>query len=121
MTTKFEQKFEIEKKSAGVAFFLWFILGSFGAHRFYCGLKKSGIVILAINIIGLFATMICVSDSYQATIEIMNNQPIHDSNSSSYLISSMLIPLYIWVLIDAFKITGWIRRYNLKLINELIN
>ncbi|MEU4218699.1 TM2 domain-containing protein [Actinoplanes sp. NPDC026623] len=34
------------KKSAGVAFALWFFLGMLGAHRFYIGHKGVGIAML---------------------------------------------------------------------------
>jgi len=34
-------RFEAEKKSAGVALFLCWVLGVFGAHRFYMGRPQS--------------------------------------------------------------------------------
>lgn len=40
------------KKSVGVAYFLWLILGTFGAHKFYTGQKTSGIVYLVLGILG---------------------------------------------------------------------
>lgn len=47
-------EFEKRKKSKGAAFLLWFILGFFGAHRFYLGEKGVGFFLLAIWVIGWF-------------------------------------------------------------------
>lgn len=41
-----EQRVTNEAKSLGVAYLLWFFLGSFGAHRFYLGRPLTGIIIL---------------------------------------------------------------------------
>ncbi len=46
--------FEANRKSVGVAYLLWFFLGSFGAHRFYSGRTKSALaqVALLISVVG---------------------------------------------------------------------
>ena len=46
--------FESNRKSMGIAYLLWFLLGWFGVHRFYTGNTGSGIaqLVLAISVIG---------------------------------------------------------------------
>lgn len=44
----------VAKKSLGVAVLLWFFLGLFGAHRFYLGFWKSGLVrLFTLNFLGV--------------------------------------------------------------------
>ena len=54
--------FEANKKTALVAYILWFFLGLFGAHNFY--LKRTGVavaqLILSLTIVGLLITVIWV-------------------------------------------------------------
>ena len=52
--------YDANKKSAGVAFALWFFLGIVGGHRFYMGRIGSGIVmiLLDITIVGIIITVI---------------------------------------------------------------
>jgi hypothetical protein len=116
-----QQKIEINKKSTGLAFALWLFLGGFGLHRFYLGLKRSAIIIAIINIIGLMCLLYSLADASQATIEILQQQDIHQSNSFSYGMSLILIPLYLWLLIDAFRLSGWTKKYNLKVIEKFSN
>ncbi|PMB84600.1 hypothetical protein CJ206_03090 [Dolosicoccus paucivorans] len=40
------QRVQNEKKSAGAAYLLWFVLGGIGAHRFYLGRPISGLILL---------------------------------------------------------------------------
>jgi TM2 domain-containing membrane protein YozV len=47
-----EQRVTNDAKSAGVAYLLWFFLGTLGVHRFYLGRKGSGLVILLLTIFG---------------------------------------------------------------------
>ena len=46
--------FEANRKSVGVAYLLWLFLGMLGAHRFYAGSKKTGVMqlLLALSIVG---------------------------------------------------------------------
>lgn len=86
--------FEANRKSAGIAYLLWFFLGGFGGHRFYAGRIGSAVVILSLTLIGIVTSIIGIG----------------------------LIPLAIvgvWVLIDAFLIPGWISRHNNLLAVQL--
>ena len=44
-------RYDNEKKSVGVAYLLWFFLGSLGVHRFYLGSWGTGLLILACTIL----------------------------------------------------------------------
>jgi len=54
--------YEANKKSAPVAYLLWFFLGLFGGHNFY--LKRTGVavaqLILSITIVGMLVTAVWV-------------------------------------------------------------
>ena len=76
--------FEANRKSVGIAYFLWLILGFFGVHRFYAGATKSGIaqLVLALTVVGwvvlipwLLADLILipglVRDKNMETIELL--------------------------------------------------
>ena len=76
--------YDANRKSAVIAYILWFFLGLFGAHNFYLGRKGVGIaqVLLTISVVGLLIT-------------------------------------FVWVLVDAFLIPGWVRRENNLLLMKL--
>ena len=76
--------YDANRKSAVIAYILWFFLGWFGAHNFYLGRKGVGIaqVLLTISVIGWFIT-------------------------------------FVWVVVDAFLIPGWVRRENNLLLMQL--
>ena len=76
--------YDANRKSAVIAYILWFFLGWFGAHNFYLGRNGVGIaqVLLTITVIGWLVT-------------------------------------FVWVLIDAFLIPGWVRRSNNLLLMQL--
>ena len=87
--------FEANKKSVVVAYLLWFFVGSMGGHRFYLGKIGSAVAQLLLTIFGvllLFAFGLGVI---------------------------LLIPVWIWVLVDAFLIPGWIRLQNSLLASQL--
>ncbi|HEY1749412.1 MAG TPA: TM2 domain-containing protein [Xanthobacteraceae bacterium] len=54
--------YDANRKSAVIAYILWFFLGWFGAHNFYLGRKGVGIaqVLLTISVIGWFITFFWV-------------------------------------------------------------
>ena len=54
--------YDANRKSAVIAYILWFFLGWFGAHNFYLGRKGVGIaqVLLTISVIGWFITIVWV-------------------------------------------------------------
>lgn len=86
--------YEANKKSAVIAYLLWFFVGGFGGHRFYSGRTGSGIAQLVLLIVGIVLAPIGIG-----------------------LI--LLVPLGIWVLVDAFLIPGWIRLQNVALAQSI--
>jgi TM2 domain-containing membrane protein YozV len=86
--------FEANKKSIAVAYLLWLFFGGAGGHRFYAGKTGSAVAQLLLLIFGLILTVVVVG-------------------------VFVLIGLYIWVLVDAFLIPGWIRNQNSLLAMQL--
>lgn len=80
-------EYSVNKKSLILAYFLWFFLGIFGAHRFYFGKVWSGIAILVLTLASFVLMFVLIG---------------------AVLI---LVPV-IWVLVDALLIPGWARKYN---------
>jgi TM2 domain-containing membrane protein YozV len=89
--------FEANKKSMLVAYLLWFFFGGFGGHRFYTGRIGSAVAQLLLSIGGLLLIV-------AAGLGLL-----------------LLIPVWIWVLVDAFLIPGWIRNLNSLLAMQLTN
>ncbi|MHC5194792.1 TM2 domain-containing protein [Pseudomonas frederiksbergensis] len=57
-----EQKVANARKSTGLTYLLFFVLGAFGAHRFYLGKKESAIVMLGLGLVGcMFWQLMIVS------------------------------------------------------------
>lgn len=77
------------RKSMGVAYLIWFLLGQTGAHRFYLGQTASAAVQLGLWVVNL-ALML----------------------NASMLSIVTLIAGAIWIIGDAFLIPGMVRRAN---------
>jgi len=84
--------YDANKKSMGTSYVLWFFLGGLSAHRFYHGKTGSAVVQLLISIFGWLTIGL-------AGLGLL-----------------LLIPLVIWLLIDAFLIPTWVRNHNNFLI-----
>lgn len=86
--------FETSKKSTGVAYLLWFFTGGIGGHRFYMGRTGSAVFQLILSILGWTTVWFGLGFLF-------------------------LIPLGIWLLIDAFTLGGWVNAHNGALMNRL--
>lgn len=86
--------YDNNKKSMAVSYLLWFFFGSFGGHRFYNGKTGSAVAILLMTIFGFLLSFV-------------------------YIGVFLLIPVWIWVLVDAFLIPGWVRAHNNLLAHQL--
>lgn len=86
--------YDASRKSVGVGYLLWFFLGGFGGHRFYLGKTGTAVTQLLMAIFGWMTVWFGLG-------------------------LLLLIPLGIWVLIDAFLIPGIAREHNLGLANSL--
>ena len=74
-----------------IAFLLWFFLGGFGGHRFYVGKIVSGLVLLLLTLLMTFNLFALLG-------------PLG-------ILLLLIIP-GVWLIVDAFRIPGWIRRHN---------
>ncbi len=89
-------EYSVNKKSLVLAYFLWFFLGIFGAHRFYFRRIWSGVAILVLTLASIALLFV--------------------------LIGAVLIFVpVIWVLIDALLIPGWARDYNNRVLADIKN
>lgn len=86
--------YEANSKSLVVAYLLWFFLGTFGAHRFYCSRIGTGVMMLLLSAIGWALAIIVVG----------------------YVLIGLV---FVWWLIDAFLLPGWIRDHNSRLAQDL--
>jgi TM2 domain-containing membrane protein YozV len=75
------------RKETSVAYLLWFFLGEFGAHRFYLGKIGSAVAMLLITLISIPFTII-------------------------YVGFFGFFAVFVWWIVDAFLIPGWIRAHN---------
>ncbi len=82
-------------KSMGIAYVLWLFLDGLGGHRFYNGNTGSAVAQLLMTIFGWLLLMVAGVGMF------------------------LLISVGIWVLVDAFLITGWIRSHNNALVFQL--
>lgn len=87
--------FEANKKSAGVAYILWFFLGGLGGHNFYIGKQGAGIGQIVLSIMGWMTLLL-------AGIGLL-----------------FLIPLGIWLLIDVITLGGKVTSINSRLMDSL--
>ena len=81
--------YDANKKSTGLTYLLWFILGGFGVHRFYLGRPASGAAILIFTLLGFVTFFV------------------------TWIVSG------IWLLVDLFLIPGMVRNKNNDLIHGL--
>lgn len=86
--------YEANKKSAVIAYVLWFFLGQLGVHRLYLGREGSGI----------FMALFCVA-SYILCLVLIGFVGLGI--------------LYVWWLIDALLIPGMLQDENVKLARRL--
>lgn len=87
--------FESQKKSTGLAFVFWFFTGGLGGHRFYLGRTGSAVAQLIMSVLGWLLLM-------AAGFGLV-----------------LLIPLGIWLLVDAFLISGMVSEHNRSLMERL--
>lgn len=82
-------RYDAGKKSAGIAYLLWFFLGFFGAHRFYLGRTWTAMLILVCTLLAFLTLGITA------------------------LVSALIL------FFDLFTIPSGVQHYNEKLIEQL--
>lgn len=91
-----EQQVANEAKSTGAAYLLWLFFGLIGGHRFYLGHIGSGLLMLFLFVVGWLTIAVAAG-------------------------ALALIPLVIWVLIDAFLIPGMVQKHKSRIRAQLTN
>src|SRR4051794_35190136 len=94
LDTELMMRYDASKKSALLAYVIWFFLGWAGFHRFYLGRITTGLLMLVILVVSWLLHFVLIG-------------------FLGYLI---IIP---WWLIDALLIPGMTRDYNNRLIDRL--
>jgi TM2 domain-containing membrane protein YozV len=87
--------FEANRKSMAASYILWLFLGAFGGHRFYNGRTGTAVTQLLMWIFGVMLV------------------------SAFGIGLLLLVPLGLWLLLDAFLIPGWVNAHNTALAQEL--
>lgn len=87
--------FEANRKSITASYILWLFLGVLGGHRFYNGRTGTAVTQLLMWLFGVMSV------------------------SAFGLGLLLLIPLGLWLLLDAFLIPGWVDGHNTALAEEL--
>ena len=90
-----------KQKSKTLSYVLWFLIGGFGAHRFYLKRKRSGFLLL-----GYTFTMTMVDI---LILEIFPNVKFFYDGTFSLLTSVVLLGI---LLRDAFQIPKWVHEIN---------
>ncbi len=87
-------RYDANKRSALIAYLLWFCLGYLGAHRFYLKRTGSGAAMLVIWVFSFLLSFVLIG-------------------YAGFLV------IGIWWLVDAFLIPGMTADYNNRLITTL--
>ena len=92
-------QYEAQKKSAVIAYLLWFFAGPLGAHRFYLGKTGSAVMLLILTVVCPFVLALALIPSASA-------------EEASLLIFLPWAGVAVWWLIDFLLIPGIMRKYN---------
>jgi TM2 domain-containing membrane protein YozV len=87
-------RYQQGSKSVGISFFFWLFLGGLGAHRFYNRRIASGVALMVLTLLGAVLAPVGVGFILLA-------------------ISGL------WLIVDAFRISGWVDDHNADLIRRI--
>jgi len=87
-------RYDANKKSALLAYVIWFFLPACGVHRMYLGKMTSGLVMLVLHGVSWLLALVLIGYIGLAFV-------------------------YLWWLIDALLIPGQTRDYNNRLVDQL--
>jgi TM2 domain-containing membrane protein YozV len=87
-------RYDANKKSALIAYLLWFFIPACGVHRLYLGYVGSGLFMLVLHGVSWLLAYILIGLPGLAIV-------------------------YVWWLIDALLIPGMTRSYNDRLVDSL--
>ena len=117
--------YEAGRRSMGLAYLLWFFLGTFGAHRFYLKRTGSGWVQFSVHVGGWLLIALALwrvgQGSYVETAQSgaymmrMSWSAALGGGILAWMGWALLAIVWPWWLIDAFLIPGIARRFNRRL------
>lgn len=110
--------FKAKKKSAALAYVLWFFLGWLSMHRFYAGKTISALIQLLLGVGALVMLIVSFGVSFSAAL---NQDGAGVGAGAGIMILSGLVwvTVAIWLIIDLFLINRWITRHNVRLAEDL--
>lgn len=86
-------RFETEKKSDGVALFLCWVLGIFGAHRFYLG-RSHAVTMLVISLVSIPLCFVLIG-------------------------FVGIFATSLWAIIDLFSVSKWAKEHNAAVLAKI--
>ena len=86
-------RFENEKKSAGVALFLCWVVGIFGGHRFYLG-RPHAVTMLIITLVSFPLCFVLIG-------------------------FAGILATWVWMIADLFQVSQWAREHNTALLAKI--
>lgn len=87
-------EYDARRKSPGVAYLLWLLLGLVGAHRFYTGRWLSGLMMAGMFGVSWLLTWIFIG-------------------------WFGVVFVGLWWLIDGLMVGGWVRDHNMRVIARI--
>ena len=129
MDKELKQKLEYDdrKKSASIAFLFLILGGAFGFHRFYLGRIKSGVLILLAGLLAVVTYIVgssllygIVADNLHAVVNDPSGAPGLDGLVvASIIIFLPALAVLVWVIVDVFLVSRYVREHNEKLTKEI--
>jgi len=105
------------------AYFLWFFLGLFGAHRFYLGKKISGTILLILTLVWIASYALSKNELFGVLWLIEFMGPLQDwlvsfGNFGKWISTLVFLPILgfpvLWWLTDTFRIP----RFRKQILNS---
>lgn len=110
LSTTIDDELAYAEKSNIIGYVLWFVLGGFGAHRFYFGRIKTGILMVVLSLAGFVGVTVGGLMAYASGVEV-GAEPSMGSVTVVGLGGLMLAACVIMWVVDAFLMPRWRRRH----------
>lgn len=121
--------YEAGRKSMGVAYLLWFFLGTFGVHRFYLRRRTSAWVQFGIHVGGWLLLALALWHAGQGSVVHVDEPGLYQMTTSwsavvgggvlAWLGGVLLAIVWPWWVIDALLIPGMTNDFNRRLQNAI--
>ena len=114
--------YEMQKKSAGIAYALWFFLGGWGIHYFYLGNSTRGWRHIGLNVAGVIGLMLGWSAIVSWLFGVA--YPSSDGDATGlgaglFLLLLSYVLLWIMWLVDAFTLHETVNKHNASLLERI--